>query len=187
MPDLATLMERCRRGDDLAWEAFVRQFEGRIYGMAVHYLRDREEAADVAQEIFIRIYRRLGSFRGGEDPLPWILRVARNLCLDQLRRIKARPPAQDVVIGNDVELAAAGATPEQIRQADSRKRVLYRALGAMSDKNREVILLKDIQGLKIEQIADLLHEPVGTIKSRSSRARIELATRVRKLDPSYGA
>jgi RNA polymerase sigma-70 factor (ECF subfamily) len=133
LADLATLVERCRRGDDLAWEAFVRRFQARIYGLAFHYLRDSEEARDVAQEIFIQIYRKLDSFRENENPVPWILRVGRNLCIDRLRRLKARPPAVDI---------------------------------------------------PAEEASE---EPLGTIKSRSNRARIELATRVRALDPSYGA
>lgn len=186
MADLATLVERCRRGDDLAWEALVRRFQARIYGLAMHYLRDPEEARDMAQEIFVQVYRRLGSFREDENLVPWMLRVGRNLCIDRLRRIKARPPAADVVLDENTELAAEAPTPEDAAQAEGRRRLLERALGGMSDKHREVILLKDIQGLKIEEIADLLAEPVGTIKSRSNRARIELAARVRALDPSYG-
>ena len=186
MAELATLVERCRRGDDLAWEALVRRFQGRIYGLAMHYLRDPEEARDMAQEIFVQVYRRLDSFREDENLVPWMLRVGRNLCIDRLRRIKARPPAADVVLDETTELAADAPTPEETAEVEGRRRLLERALGGMSDKHREVILLKDIQGLKIEEIADMLAEPVGTIKSRSNRARLELAARVRALDPSYG-
>lgn len=164
----------------------MRRFQARIYGLAFHYLRDPEESRDMAQEIFVQVYRKLDSFREDENLVPWMLRVGRNMCIDRLRRIKARPPAADVVLDENTELAADEPTPEDAAQAEGLKRLLERALGAMSDKHREVILLKDIQGMKIEEIADLLAEPVGTIKSRSNRARIELAARVRALDPSYG-
>ena len=186
MADLATLVERCRRGDDLAWEAFVRRFQARIYGLAYHYLRDSEEARDLAQEIFVQVYRKLDTFRENENFVPWMLRVGRNLCIDRLRRIKARPPAEDVTLGEGVEIADTGATPEDSAETEGCRRLVYRALDGMSEKYREVILLKDIQGLKLDEIAELLHEPVGTIKSRSNRARHELASRVRALDPSYG-
>ena len=71
--------------------------------------------------------------------------------------------------------------------AESRKRLLYRALDRMNERNREMILLKEIQGLKLEEISDLLKLPIGTVKSRSNRARLELASKLRLLDPSYGA
>ena len=187
MADLATLVERCLRGDDLAWEAFVRRFQARIYGLAFHYLRDSEEARDVAQEIFIQIYRKLDSFRENENPVPWMLRVGRNLCIDRLRRLKARPPAVDIPAEEASELTASGPSPEAAAETEVQRRLVYRALDGMTDKNREMILLKEIQGLKLDEIATLLKEPLGTIKSRSNRARIELATRVRALDPSYGA
>ena len=187
MADLATLVDRCRRGDDLAWEAFVRRFQARIYGLAFHYLRDPEEARDVAQEIFVQIYRKLDTFRENENPVPWMLRVGRNLCIDRLRRIKARPPSADIPAEEATELTATGPSPEESAETEVRRRLVYRALDGMSDRNREMILLKEIQGLKLDEIAKLLKEPLGTIKSRSNRARVELAARVRALDPSYGA
>ena len=187
MLDVATLLERCRSGDSLAWEALVRRYQARVYSVAVHYMRDREEARDVAQDIFIRIYQRLDSFRGDEKFVPWMLSLARNCCIDRLRRLKVRTPPSSVSLDEGVEVAAPGPTAEDSTHADDRQRLLYRALHRLSDKNREMILLKDIQGLKLEEIAALLLLPLGTVKSRSSRARIELAKSLRVLDPSCGA
>jgi RNA polymerase sigma-70 factor (ECF subfamily) len=151
--------------------------------MALHYLRNREEARDLAQEVFIRVYQRLGSFAGGELP-PWILQVARNACIDRLRRIKARPPLQDVPAEDWPELAGVGASPEVESELAERKRLLYRALGEVGEKHREILILKEIEGLRLEQIAEMLGVPLGTIKSRSNRARLELAACVCRLDPS---
>ena len=187
MLDVATLLERCRSGDSLAWEALVRRYQARVYSVAVHYMRDREEARDVAQEIFIRIYQRLDSFRGDEKFVPWMLSLARNCCVDRLRRLKVRTPSISVSLDEGAEVAEPGPTAEESTHADDRQRLLYRALHRLSDKNREMILLKDIQGLKLEEIAALLVLPLGTVKSRSSRARIELAKSLRVLDPSCGA
>jgi RNA polymerase sigma-70 factor (ECF subfamily) len=183
--DVATLLERCRAGDDLAWEALVRKFQGRVYSVGYHYLRNAEEARDVAQEIFIRIYRRLDTFEG-ERFVPWMLSLARNACIDRLRRKKARPPLSDLPLDEGPEIAASDRDPEELADAEARKRLLYRAMEGLSEKNREIILLKEIQGLKLEEISTMLGLPIGTVKSRSNRARLELAAKVRRLDPSYG-
>lgn len=195
MLDLDTLLARCRQGDDLAWEALVRRYQGRVFGIALHYLRDREEARDTAQEIFVKVYRHLAKTPVETEPpaeeqtfLPWLLRLSRNACVDRLRRLKVRRPAGgSVPVEDAVEVADPRPSLEESVFSGARRALVYRALGALSEKNREMILLKDIQELKLEEISELLGVPVGTVKSRSSRARVELARAVRGLDPSYGA
>ncbi len=181
-----TLIDRCRQGDGLAWEALVRLYQGRVYSVAWHYMRDSEEARDMAQEIFIRVYRKLDTFHGGETFLPWMMKLARNACLDRLREKAVRPPLSDIPVDEGLPLPDQGPTPEESSEASERRRLLYSALERMSDKGREMILLKEIQGLKLEEISDLLQLPIGTVKSRSNRARFELAVALRGLDPSYG-
>jgi RNA polymerase sigma-70 factor (ECF subfamily) len=185
--DDATLLERCRQGNDLAWEALVRRYQGRVYSVAYHYMREPEEARDAAQEVFIRVYQRLETFQGGETFLPWLLSLARNCCIDRLRKRKVRTPASSVPLDDAPQIAAEQPTAEDEASSRSAEKLLYRALDRLSDKNREIILLKEIQGLKLEEIAQMLSLPIGTVKSRSNRARIELARKVRVLDPSYGA
>jgi len=182
----ATLIDRCRQGDGLAWEALVRLYQGRVYSVAWHYMRDSEEARDMAQEIFIRVYRKLDTFQGGETFLPWMMKLARNACLDRLREKAARPPLSDVPVEEGIQLPDQGPSPEEATEASVRRRLLYSALERMSDMGREMILLKEIQGLKLEEISDLLQIPIGTVKSRSNRARFELAVALRGLDPSCG-
>jgi RNA polymerase sigma-70 factor, ECF subfamily len=182
--DVEGILERCRRGDELAWEALVREFQARVYAVTRHYLKDAEEARDVAQEVFIRLYQRLDSFDGGDSFKAWLLQMARNASIDRLRRIKARPPAVDLPAA-DAELRSAD-DPERNAVEDARGRLLRRAIAGLSEKNREVLLLKEIQGLKVEEVAGLLKLPVGTVKSRSNRARVELAGLLVELDPSYG-
>jgi len=185
--DVATLLERCRQGDDLAWEALVRRFQARVYAVACSYMRNAEEARDVAQEIFVRVYERVESFHGDRAFLPWILRLSRNVCIDALRRQKARPRATDLLSEETVQVASEGPTPEETTASRSARDLLYRAMDRMSDSDREILMLKEIQGLKVEEIANLLKIPIGTVKSRCNRARLDLAMRVRRLDPSYGA
>ena len=186
--DEATLVERCRGGDELAWEWLVRRCQGRVYGLAYHYLGSVEDARDVAQEAFVRVYRQLGTFEGDRF-MAWLLRITRNLCIDQLRRRRTRPPAEDVRAdaADDAAPRDAAPDPEQAWLADARRRLVYQALQRLDGANREVILLKDIQGLKLDEIAGMLGLPLGTVKSRAHRARLELARQVLAIDPSYGA
>ncbi len=187
MLELDVLLERCRQGDDLAWEALIRQYQGRVFGLALHFMRDREEARDAAQEVFIKVYQRLDNLRQGQAFLPWLLRLARNSYIDRLRRLKVRTPDLAVAVEEAPEIPSPDPSPEEALLSNSRQVLLFRALGKLSEMNREMILLKDTQELKLEEIAELLSLPLGTVKSRTHRARIELAKAVRTLDPSYGA
>ena len=112
MAEVAQLVERCRAGDGLAWEALVRRYHGRVFGVAWHYLRDREEAGDMTQDVFIKIYERLGDFDAADRFLPWLIRITRNACIDRLRRIKARPPASDLRVEDGPQIEAGGPSPE---------------------------------------------------------------------------
>jgi RNA polymerase sigma-70 factor (ECF subfamily) len=184
-PELPLLVERCRQGDDLAWEQLVRRSQGRVYALAYHYMGRFEDARDVTQEVFVRVYQQLDSYHG-DGFMAWLLRITRNHYIDQIRRRKARPPAQDVPVeDHEWTMADTAPDPEQSWVADTRKRLVYEALRQLNGQNREMILLKEIQGLALKEIADMLGLPLGTVKSRSNRARVELAKQVIALDPSY--
>jgi RNA polymerase sigma-70 factor (ECF subfamily) len=181
--DFEVLLERCRRGDSLAWEALVRQFQARIWGIAHFYLKDREEARDVAQEVFVRIYNNFRDFEAGSNFTAWALRITRNCAIDRLRQLRARPQADDNQGDDYLSGIASDARPAE---AEEHQQVVYRALALMSEMNREMILLKEIQGLKQQEIAEMLSLPLGTVKARTNRARVELARRILELDPTYG-
>ncbi len=172
------LLQRVGEGDELAWECFVRQHQGRIFGLAYHYLGQAEDARDVAQETFVQIYRNRHRLPEESALRPWMLRIARNLCMDLFRRRKARPPVWDIPVEAICDLPAPEEDPGQLLQDQARRTRLHRALRELTDLNREMILLKDIQGLSLEDIAGLLNIPLGTAKSRSNRARLELAEKV---------
>jgi RNA polymerase sigma-70 factor (ECF subfamily) len=176
--DSEVLLRRVRAGDELAWEAFVRQHQGRIYGLAYHYVGHAEDARDLAQETFVHIYRNLDRLPDEPGLLPWMLCITRNLCMDLFRRRKARPPAWDIPVEAMGHLAAPEGDPGQQFEDQARKALVHRALRDLTDLNREMILLKDIQGLSLDEIAGLLGIPVGTAKSRSNRARLELAEKL---------
>ena len=180
--DPVELIRRCRESDELAWEALVRQEQGRVCSIALGYVGDQDEAFDLAQEIFVRVWQRLDTCTDLEKFGPWLTSIARNACLDHLRRRKARPPRQDIPAEEMTNLAARVPTPEDDWLSTSRQRLVHRALRKLGEINREIIVLKDIQGLSLEQIAQMLELPLGTVKSRSSRARMELARAVVDLD-----
>lgn len=150
--------------------------------MAYGYTGDQDEAFDLAQEIFVRVYKRLDTCEDPEKFLSWLLRIARNACIDHLRRLKARPPRQDIPADEMHDLASGGLDPEQDWIRNSRKRLVFRAMQDLSEINREIILLKEIQGRPLDEIATMLELPVGTVKSRSSRARVELARIISGMD-----
>ena len=182
----AELLQRCQRGDELAWEVLVRQHQGRICSIAFGYVGEHDEAMDLAQEIFVRVYNNLDTCSEPEKFQAWLTRIARNAGIDHLRRRKARPPRQDIPAEDMVALASGGPTPEEEMIRTSRQTLVHTALQKLSEINREIIVLKDIQGLPLEEISGLLDLPLGTVKSRSSRARLELARAITDMDAGPG-
>jgi RNA polymerase sigma factor (sigma-70 family) len=180
-PDLSTLLARCRAGDELAWEAFVYRFQGRIYALAYSYAGEREDARDLAQEIFIRLYESRTKWAEGDEFLPWLIHVARNRSVDFLRRRNVRRPAVSVREDEGFQVPDERPTPEDAVVATSQRSLLHAALRSLSALSREILLLRDVHGLSVQHVAKMLHVPVGTVKSRASRARVELTARVRAL------
>lgn len=180
------LLRRCRAGDPLAWEVLVREYQGRILGITYGYVGDPDEARDLAQEVFLRIYQRLDRCRDPRKLTPWMVRITRNLCLDHLRRKKARPPRLDLPVEDVRTLASSEPGPEEQTAAEARRSLVHRALRTLGNLSREIILLKEIQDLALDEVASILGIPVGTVKSRLHRARIELARAVLALggDPA---
>lgn len=176
--DLECLLEQCRAGNQLAWETLVRSYQARVYSLAFHYLGNTEEAKDAAQEIFLRIYRNIHQCREAGMFLPWLIKISRNCCIDLLRRRAARPQADGRPLDELPELTVSDPNPEESWIAKSRRNLIHRALRQLSALNREIVILKDIHGMNLGQIASLLKIPLGTAKSRSNRARLELSQKV---------
>lgn len=185
--ETAQVLERCLEGDELAWEVLVRQHQGRICSIAHGYVGEPDEARDLAQEIFVRVYQRLHTCTEPDKFESWLIRIARNACIDHLRRRKARPPRQDVPADEMAGLAGGGPTPEDAWASSAQQKLVHRALQHLSEINREIIVLKDIQGLPLEEISGMLDLPLGTVKSRSSRARVELAKAVHEITGAAGS
>jgi RNA polymerase sigma-70 factor (ECF subfamily) len=179
--DLPDLLTRCRAGDELAWEAFVHQFQGRIYALAYSYAGEREDARDLAQEIFIRLYETRSRWAGHNEFMPWLIQVAKNRSVDFLRRRKVRRPAVAVLEDEGFQIPDHRPGPEAAAVSHAERSVLRAALHSLSSLSREVLMLRDVQELPVSRVAQMLGVPEGTVKSRASRARVELVARVRAL------
>lgn len=183
---VAELVERCQSGDELAWEVLVRTYQSRIYGIAYAYVGNADEARDLAQDAFIRVYQRLHTCREPERFLPWLVRLARNVCLDHLRRQKARPALTESPVEEMDTLHTSDPSPEEDLTAQRRRDLIYQGLQRLGSLSRDVLVLKEMQELKITEIAEMLRVPQGTIKSRLNRARLELAQAITTLMQASG-
>lgn len=165
----------------------MRTYQSRVFGVAYHLLGNSDDARDLTQEVFVRVYENLSACASADYFLPWVFRVTRNACIDFQRRRNARPKPDGIRPEEMFSLADQADTPQEVLQRKRRQGLIYRALQSMSALNREIILLKEIQELTLEEISVMLAVPVGTLKSRSHRARIELAQEVLRLESAENA
>lgn len=174
------LVRECLAGNGTAWEALVRQHQDRILNLAYQFTGGREEAADLAQEIFVRLYLRLGQYDTSRPFRAWFNSLARNLCIDHYRATREQRRRQ-VPLDERMGLPAHGAPPDQRLAQRERGELIASALDQLSVISREAIVLKDLQEMTLEEIAGLLGLPIGTVKSRVFRARIELGRAIVRL------
>jgi RNA polymerase sigma-70 factor (ECF subfamily) len=169
---LAPLAERTRAGDPAAFRALIDATSDRLYRLAVHLLRDPDEAEDVVQETYIRAWERRGDLRDAAAVVPWLARIARNAARDRLRWWKRRPERPRVEPGRE---PASGAAPaDRVLMEHERAADLRRALDVLPEKHRVILLLREVEEMSYEQIAELLGVPLGTVDSRLHRARAAL-------------
>src|SRR5688572_390949 len=182
-PDsIETLIQRCLQGDQLAWEQVVRQYWRKVFNVAYKFVGKHDEAEDLTQDIFLKIFKSLDTFDRRANFQTWLISVSRNLCIDHYRSVRKERETIDRDV-DAVELAPAAPGPGPIAALEQRDRVmlLRRALAALPETLRTAVLLRDIQELSYQEIADRLRLPEGTVKSRINRGRSELARQIRKL------
>lgn len=183
----AALVERALDNDLAAFEELVARYQNKIIGYSARMLGDATEAEDVAQETFIKAYRSLAGFRGESSFSTWIYRIATNLCIDRVRKIKRSPkPAYslDEPLDPDEdkggrEIADTTFEPSISIEREEMRRRVRETVAEMPEKLRSVIVMCDIQGMSYEQIAQVLDVPLGTVKSRLFHARADLGRRLK--------
>ncbi len=178
------LVQRCRDGDDDAFGVLVERHQDRLFHSLNPLLRSREDAQDVAQAAFIQAYQKLDGFRGEAAFYTWLYRIAINLALSFLRRQRQQ------TVSTDALRESSGTEPPDLRPdnqplstliRDEHSQLVRQTLEELPDEFRTVLVLKEFEGLRYDAIASLLECPIGTVRSRIHRGRIELARRLRQL------
>lgn len=176
-PD-AQLVQKCLRGEGPAWEELVHRHARRVFGLCYRFTGNSHEAEDLSQEVFLKIYRSLASYRSAAGGFPtWLTSVTRNLLVDHYRRTK-RDRLTDSIEDEMPRLEekhSSTRTPfKQVADAELSGQIQH-ALSRLSPELREAVILRDLQGLEYNEIQEVLSVPEGTVKSRINRGRIELA------------
>ena len=176
------LIQRCLRGDQIAWDAIVRQYWRKVFNVAYKFVGKHDEAEDLAQDIFLKIFKSLETFDRRANFQTWLISISRNLCIDHYRSVRKERQTIDRRVDAS-ELTPASHEPGPIASLEQRDRVvlLRQAMAALPDTLRTAVLMRDIQELSYQEIADALRLPEGTVKSRINRGRTELARQVRRL------
>ncbi len=183
----AELVARARDGDRAAFDELVLRHEDRVFNMALRMLGNADDALDLAQEVFLSAYRALHGFEGKALFSTWLYRVTVNRCRDEMRRratVKhTRPrPLEAGRASDDLPLdpPARAASPADAVVARESHALVAAAVAALPDDAREALVLRDVEGLAYEEIAEILDVPVGTVRSRLHRARSLVRERLRE-------
>ncbi len=182
---VASLVRRCNAGDAVAWEEIVQRFNRRIYNICYRFTGSTDEAEDLAQEVFIKMYRTLKSYDADKGAfMTWVATLTRNLLVDHFRKSKQDrlTDSMDEPLSQDDEgVSLAAQLPDNAPSPDARlqtreaQEMVQRALRKLSPELREAVILRDLQDMDYRDIALALKVPEGTVKSRINRGRTELA------------
>jgi RNA polymerase sigma-70 factor (ECF subfamily) len=171
------LIQRVLAGDETAFERLVERYYPRIDRLAQQIVRHPMTAEDITQEVFLRAYRSLPRFRGEASFYSWLYRITINLCLNHLRRQANRlSPAEE-----PDDLATPAADPSALLETQELERLVRRAIDALPPHYRVAVILRDLEGLSYEEIADILGIPLGTVKSRINFGKRLLKEKLRAI------
>jgi len=180
--NIEALIRRCLKGDQSAWDQIVKQYWRKVFNVAYKFVGRHDEAEDLAQDIFLKIFKSLDTFDRRANFQTWLISVSRNLCIDHYRSVrKERETIDRDVDAGQLTPASREASPMAALEQRDRVALLRQALAALPDTLRTAVLMRDIQELSYQEIADTLRLPEGTVKSRINRGRTELARQVKKL------
>src|SRR5215475_8754717 len=177
----ALFVSRLQANEDAAYDELVRTYSASIFHVAYRMLGDSAEASDAVQEIFLKVFRNIGGFKGEAALKTWVFRIAFSELLNRLRWWRRRhrfatmsldEQPNGTGIGHSVP--SPSPTPEQMLQSKEQETAIHQALGRLSKDHRSIIVLRDIEGFSYNEIADVLGVSIGTVKSRLARARSDL-------------
>ncbi len=180
------LVRRVQHGDKKAFDVLVLKYQQKIVKLISRYVRDQDEALDVAQETFIKAYRALANFRGDSAFYTWLYRIAINTAKNYLVAQSRRPPDTDIDAEDAVQFDGDSKLretdlPEQLAHRDEVERVIYEAIDALPEDLRTAITLRELEGLSYDEIAQAMECPIGTVRSRIFRAREAIEQKLKPL------
>ena len=179
---IEALIQRCLQGDQIAWDLIVRQYWRKVFNVAYKFVGRHDQAEDLTQDIFLKIFKSLDTFDRRANFQTWLISISRNLCIDHYRSVRKERETIDRDVDAN-ELTPASHEPGPVAALEQRDRVtlLRQALAALPDTLRTAVMMRDIQEMSYQEIADALRLPEGTVKSRINRGRTELARHVKRL------
>ncbi|MCE5197619.1 MAG: sigma-70 family RNA polymerase sigma factor [Armatimonadota bacterium] len=179
------IVERVLAGEMDAFSVLVDRYQDRIFSAVFNYVYNHDDAIDITQEAFVKAYSRLKSFNASSAFYTWLYRIAVNSAIDFLRKRKSRPADsldddKFSEIGFEPVSHDASTDPEKVVVRSEQVQTLRKAIASLSSKLKSALILHDVEGLSQEEVAEILNVPLGTVKSRVSRARVELRNLLRK-------
>lgn len=174
------LIKSALEGDMQSFEELIYQYEKKVYNVALRVFKNPEDAKDISQDVFIKIYKNLDKFDNKSSFSTWLYRITTNTCIDELRKRKGK---ETVSIDNDIEddegkfkreFADNEPTPEEKVISKEGESEIIKSMNTLSDEHRTIIVMRDIQGLSYTEISEIIGVSIGTVKSRISRARLQL-------------
>jgi RNA polymerase sigma-70 factor (ECF subfamily) len=176
------LIASCLGGDQVAWEEIVRQHRRKVFNIAYKFTGRHDEAEDLTQDIFLKIFKSLHTFDRRANFQTWLVSVSRNLCIDHYRSVrKERETIDRDVDAGELTPAAPGQNAFQALEQADRVELLRKAMAELPDTLRRAVVMRDLKEMSYQEIADQLNLPEGTVKSRINRGRTELARQVQRI------
>lgn len=174
----ATLVAWARKGDADAFAELVRRYRNDVFGLAMHYVGQREDAWDIAQEVFVKAHRSLGRFRGDASFKTWVLRITSNQCKDFFKKRRLPTVSMDAAVRESAASSLAG--PEQAAEAREIGEGIQQALGTLPHKHRTAFILREFEGMSYDEMAEAMGCNLGTVMSRLHHARRKLREQLKK-------
>ena len=181
-PDIDVLIERCLKGDQVAWDQIVRMHWRKVFNLAYKFVGRHDEAEDLTQDIFLKIFKALHTFDRRANFQTWLISISRNLCIDHYRSVRKEREtmAREVDSADLMPVSRERGPHAELEQLDLRQ-LIRQALAELPPALKEAVVLRDLQEFSYQEIADKLGLPEGTVKSRINRGRLELARQLRRL------
>ena len=182
------IIDRCLGGDEGAWEQVIARFKRKVFHIAYKFTGRHDAAEDLTQEIFLKVFKSLEKFNRDADFSTWLSSVARNYCIDHYRASKReKEVVVEDLVAFDLAPASVGSNPHRALEDRDRRSFLRKGLEALPEKLREAVVLRDLHGLSYQEMAERLHLPEGTVKSRINRGREELTRLLLRAKQPEGA